>query len=68
MNSSAEQKIKKKAEHSPAPQPERAVYGFFLLISSLFAFLIYILISYLPDWIFVDIIGWDYLPDKYWSI
>ena len=68
MNSSAEQKIKKKAEHSPAPQPERAVYGFFLLISSLFAFLIYVLISYLPDWIFVDIIGWDYLPDKYWSI
>ncbi len=66
--SSQVQQIKKKAEHSPAPQPERAVYGFFLLISSLMFFLIYVLISYLPDWIFVDLIGWDYLPDKYWSI
>jgi phosphatidylinositol glycan class P protein len=59
---------KKKTEHSPAPQPERAVYGFLLLVSSLSAFIIYVLVSYLPDWIFVDLIGWDYLPDKYWSI
>jgi phosphatidylinositol glycan class P protein len=54
-------------EHSPAPQPERAIYGFFLLVAAIFAFLIYIIISFIPDTA-INELGWDYLPDKYWSI
>lgn len=55
----------KKSEHSPAPQPERAIYGFFLLVSSLAVFLIYVGISLVPQSWPVYI---EYLPDKYWSL
>ena len=57
----------KQSEHSPAPQPARAIYGFFLVVFALIIFLIYLLVSYLPD-NFLNYIGWGYLPDKYWSI
>ncbi len=53
--------------NSPAPQPERAIYGFFLLSFALVSFIIYVIISYLPNTILNEL-GWDYLPDKYWSI
>ena len=55
----------KALEHSPAPQAERAVYGFFLLISASVAFIVYALVSYMPE-----LAGehFAYLPDKYWSI
>jgi phosphatidylinositol glycan class P protein len=54
-------------EHSPAPQPERAIYGFFLLVSAIFFFIVYLIISFIPEPL-INQLGWDYLPDKYWSI
>ena len=59
--------LKNKTEHSPAPQPERAVYGFFLLVSAILLLPLYLFVSILPDNL-LEYIGWDYLPDKYWSI
>lgn len=57
----------KKSEHSPAPQPERAIYGFFLLVSSLIGFILFILVSVAPDsWL--DYYELDFLPSKYWSL
>lgn len=56
------------AEHSPAPQPERAIYGFFLLVSAIFTFILYLIIAYVPHDVFEHELGWDYLPDKYWCI
>ncbi len=52
---------------TPAPQPERAIYGFFLLSTAILSFTIYCLISYLPSSLLGQL-GWDYLPDKYWYI
>lgn len=57
----------KKCEATPAPQPERAIYGFFLLSFSLISFIIYATISYLPNSVLTQL-DWEYLPDKYWSI
>ncbi|CAF0790025.1 unnamed protein product [Adineta ricciae] len=52
---------------SPAPHHERAVIGFFLYVTSIFAFGIYVLWAYLPnDWF--EKIGLTYYPHKYWSI
>lgn len=59
--------LKNKTEHSPAPQPERAIYGFFLLVSAILLLPLYLFVSILPDNL-LEYIGWDYLPDKYWSI
>jgi hypothetical protein len=50
-------------QHSPGPKPERAIYGFFCLSSAIISFIIYIIISYLPDSVFVEL-GWVYLPEK----
>ena len=57
----------KKSEGTPAPQPERAIYGFFLLSFAIISFIIYIIISFVPS-ACLNQFGWDYLPDKYWSI
>lgn len=57
----------KKGEHSPAPQAERAIYGFFLLIFSLVSFLLYVIVSFTPDYVFEQF-EFDYLPAKYWSL
>ncbi|CAF0818421.1 unnamed protein product [Adineta steineri] len=52
---------------SPSPRPERAVIGFFLYVTSIFTFAIYVLWAYLPnDWF--EKIGITYYPHKYWSI
>ena len=50
-------------QHSPGPKPERAIYGFFCLSSAIISFIIYVIISYLPESVFTSI-GWDYLPEK----
>lgn len=57
----------KKSEGTPAPQPERAIYGFFLLSFAIISFIIYIIVSFIPS-SYLNQFGWDYLPDKYWSI
>ena len=57
----------KKSQATPAPQPERAIYGFFLLSFAIISFLLYLIVSYLPNsWL--NKFGCDYLPDKYWSL
>ena len=57
-----------KTEHSPAPQPERAIYGFFLLIFSLSFYAIYLILLLTPDSA-LDWIGLDYLTEiKYWLL
>ena len=66
MPPNSQSKIKQ-SEHKPTPQPARAIYGFFLVVFASLNLLIYILVSYLPDY-FLNYFGWDYLPDKYWSI
>ncbi|XP_075144876.1 phosphatidylinositol glycan anchor biosynthesis class P [Haematobia irritans] len=51
-------------EHSPAPTPHRAVYGysFYLLVITLFIF--YVLWALLPT----KELGLSYLPDKYFAV
>lgn len=51
-------------EHSPAPTPHRAIYGYslYLLIITLFVF--YILWALLPT----KQLGLTYLPDKYFAV
>ncbi|CAF0775369.1 unnamed protein product [Brachionus calyciflorus] len=58
---------KKQAEHSPGPKPERALFGFFLFISSIILFILYILFSFVSDET-LNQIGLNYLPDKYWYL
>jgi Mn2+/Fe2+ NRAMP family transporter len=55
-------------QHSPSPQPERAIYGFFLLIFSVLLFIVYISLAFISDSFLINKIGWDYLPDKYWTV
>ena len=57
-----------KTEHSPAPQPERAIYGFFLLIAGVFLTFLYTFVAFLPDST-LDSIGLGYLTGiKYWLV
>ncbi|XP_011293458.2 phosphatidylinositol N-acetylglucosaminyltransferase subunit P [Musca domestica] len=51
-------------EHSPAPTPHRAIYGysFYLLVITLFVF--YISWTFLPT----KQLGLTYLPDKYFAV
>ena len=59
--------LKKKAENSPAPKPERAIYGFFMLATSILCFILYVFAAYVPEeWL--NSIGLSYLPQKYWFI
>ncbi len=58
---------KKKSEHSPGPEPERAIYGFFMLVASLILFILYVVLSFFPEWL-QNQLGLTYLPDRYWSI
>lgn len=51
-------------EHTPAPSPHRAIYGFAFYLFFLTLFILYCLWAYLPlkEW------GLTYLPDKYFAI
>lgn len=55
-------------EHTPAPIPHRAVYGFavFLLFKTLF--FLWLIWAFVPDYILRDKFGFTYLPDKYFAI
>ncbi|XP_058054914.1 uncharacterized protein LOC131206396 [Anopheles bellator] len=54
-------------EHTPAPTPGRAIYGFalFLLFKTLFA--MYVVWAFVPTAVF-DHVGLVYLPDKYFAL
>lgn len=56
------------AEPTPAPTPHRAVYGFawFLFFKTLF--ILYVCWALLPDYIFQEVLGFTYLPDKYFAL
>lgn len=55
-------------EHTPAPSPTRAVYGFtvFLLFKTLF--FIYVFWSFIPQSFLEEKLGLTYLPDKYFAL
>jgi phosphatidylinositol glycan class P protein len=54
-------------QKSAVTDPERAIYGFFLLILSITFLILFILLSYLPvNWL--NQIGLTYLPEKYWYL
>lgn len=56
------------SEPTPAPTPNRAVYGFawFLFFKTLF--MLYVCWALVPDYILQDVIGLTYLPDKYFAL
>jgi len=54
-------------EHSPAPTPSRAVYGFVLYLLSNFCLVLYFVWALVPDSLLFKI-GIDFFPQKYWAV
>lgn len=61
-------KARKMAEHTPAPTPNRAVYGFawFLFFKTLF--ILYLLWAFVPAHILDEKLGLTSLPSKYFAL
>jgi len=55
------------SQHSPAPTPSRAVYGFVLYLLSLALLLVYLGWALLPPSL-LSSIGLDFLPQQYWAV
>lgn len=54
-------------EHTPAPTPIRAVYGFVMYLSFQIFFIIYLIWALVPEEYFTWI-GITFLPQRYWAI
>lgn len=54
-------------EHTPAPTPSRAVYGFVMYLGFKFFFILYLVWAYVPHSWF-EAIGITYLPKRYWAL
>jgi phosphatidylinositol glycan class P protein len=54
-------------EHSPAPTPIRAVYGFVLFLLGTSTLILYFAWALLPEAL-LDTLGLSFLPQKYWAV
>lgn len=54
-------------QHTPAPTPSRAVYGFVMYLSFEIFFIIYLIWAIVPDEYF-ELVGITFLPQRYWAI
>ncbi|XP_050510686.1 phosphatidylinositol N-acetylglucosaminyltransferase subunit P [Diabrotica virgifera virgifera] len=54
-------------EHTPAPTPSRAVYGFVMYLSFRIFFIIYVIWAVLPEKYF-KAVGIMFLPQRHWAI
>lgn len=55
-------------EHTPAPTPARAVYGFALFLLFKTLFILYVIWVYVPKKFLEETLGLTYLPDKYFAL
>lgn len=57
----------KMPEHTPAPTPHRAVYGFALYLSFKLFLVLYLIWAILPEWWF-EYLNITCLPQRYWAV
>lgn len=56
------------SRNSPAPSPQRAVYGFAVYVFFVSLFIAYCLWVYLPTKFLKETLGLHYLPEKYFAL
>ncbi|KAJ8947485.1 hypothetical protein NQ318_009788 [Aromia moschata] len=54
-------------EHTPAPTPSRAVYGFVMYLSFRIFFILFLVWAAIPEEYF-ELIGITFLPQRYWAV
>ncbi|XP_050295071.1 phosphatidylinositol N-acetylglucosaminyltransferase subunit P-like isoform X1 [Anthonomus grandis grandis] len=54
-------------EHTPAPTPSRAVYGFVMFLSFRIFFIVYLIWALVPEQYF-EFFGIDFLPQRHWAV